>query len=258
MNTKMKLLSLAVVGLFGFAGSAMAACPAGPDTASGGAWSAKSVGGGTSALSIVTPGYDSSECKLQVSLGNNGIAHAQVRDDTPANETHYRAQFIFDAGALSGANGTNQAPIALVNSAAAHGGTLSIVKISFAGTGGGSTTTGKRVFLAAADEGVPGGFTTAALNLPNQTGANRIEIDLVIGGAGTQMRYWVNDVATTGLSDSTPTGSITLVGGNTGWVGVDTVFLGLTSPTINYRAVNTDVNAFFDQFDSRRNTFIGH
>ncbi len=32
MNTKMKVLSLAIVGLFGFAGSALAACPAGPTT----------------------------------------------------------------------------------------------------------------------------------------------------------------------------------------------------------------------------------
>ena len=66
MNTKMKLLSLAVVGLCGFAGSALAACPAGPTTAEGGAWGSKSVLGG--AIAISTPGYESSECKMDASI----------------------------------------------------------------------------------------------------------------------------------------------------------------------------------------------
>lgn len=259
MNAKMKVLSLALVGLCGYAGSALAVCPVGPDTGHGGAWSAALVGGGTSAISIVTPGYDASACKLQVSLGNNGIAHAQVRDDSPATEVRYRAQFIFDPANLSGANGTNQAPIFLVNAAAPNGGTLSIAKVTFAGSGGGSVTAGKRLFIAAADQGVAGGFTTVALPIVTQTGPNRIEIDLKIGAAGIgQLRYWVNDAATTGLLDTAPTGTIALTSGNTGWVGVKTAFLGLTSPTLNYRAVNVGTNAWFDQFDSRRQTFIGH
>jgi hypothetical protein len=259
MNAKMKVLSLALIGLCGYAGSALAACPAGPAIAQGGAWFAAPVGGGTSAISIVTPGYDGTACKLQVSLGNNGLAHAQVQDNSPNNEVRYRAQFIFDPTNLSGANGTNQAPIFTANAAAVHSGTLSLVKITFAGSGGGSTSAGKRLFIAAVDQGAVGGFANAVVPLPTQSGPNRIEIDLQVGAAGTgQLRYWVNDAATTGLSDSSPTGTIALTGGNTGWVGVKNVFLGLTSPTVNYRAVNTDLNAWFDQFDSRRQTFIGH
>jgi hypothetical protein len=38
---------------------------------------------------------------------------------------------------------------------------------------------------------------------------------------------------------------------------VDKAFLGLVSPTTAYRGVNTDAHAFFDTFDSRRQTFIG-
>jgi hypothetical protein len=254
MNTKMKVLSLALVGLCGYAGSAMAACPATPS-----AWSGTVGGTGTSAIVVDTTGYDSTECSLKVHLGNNGLAQAQVRDDSPAGETHYRAQFIFDAKNLSGANGLNQAPVFLANAAAAHSGTLNLVKMTFAGSGGGSTSAGKRLFIAAADEGVAGGFSSKVVALPNQTGANRIEIDLVVGAAGTgKLRYWVNDAATTGLSDSSPTDTITLTGGNTGWVGVETVFLGLTSPSSAYRSVNSSVDAWFDQFDSRRQTFIGH
>jgi len=255
MNTKMKVLSLALIGLCGYAGSAMA-CPAGPDIANGGAWSAVSIGGGASAASITTPGYDGSNCKLQSALGNNGAAHAQVRDDTPANEPRYRAQFVFDPTNLSGANGTNQAVVFLGNAAALHNTTLSPVKITFGGTGGGSTTTGKKVFISAGCEAA-GGFCSTSVTLPNQTGPNRIEFDLTIGASGT-LRYWVNDAATTGLSDATPTGSITVTGGNAGWVGVETAYLGMTSPSSNYRTVNTGANAFFDQFDSRRQTFIGH
>ena len=56
MNTKMKVLSLALVGLAGFAGSAMAACPNGPTVAEGRAWSSKTVLPATSALSNVVDG----------------------------------------------------------------------------------------------------------------------------------------------------------------------------------------------------------
>src|SRR5690606_194556 len=97
MNTKMKTLSMAVLGLVGFgaAGAAMAQCPASLVPP----WTATNIGGGASAASSVTGGYDTTACRLQSTLGNSGAARAQVRDDTPANETRYRAQFIFDASA---------------------------------------------------------------------------------------------------------------------------------------------------------------
>ena len=259
MNTKMKVLSLALVGLCGFAGSAMAACPAGPAIADGGAWTQKFVNGGTSALSIQTPGLDGTECKLQASLGNNGGAQAQVMDDSPANEPHYRGQFLFDASGLSGANGGSQTVIFQANAAAVHGSLLQTLKVYFSGSGGGSLTSGKRILLRAACETGPGSSCgSAPITLPNQTGANRIEFDLVFGGNGTgNLRYWVTDAAASGGTDATPTGSIPISGGNDGWVGVDKAFLGLVSPTTAYRSVNTDAHAFFDRFDSRRQTFIG-
>ena len=259
MNAKMKVLSLALVGLCGYAGSALAVCPTDPVTPIG-AWTAKFVGGGTSALSIVTGGYDTTECKLQVSLGNNGGAQAQVMDDTPVNEPRYRAQFIIDAASLSGANGGSQAVIFTANASAVHAGVLQMVKMYFSGSGGGSLTAGKRVTLRTTCEtGAGAQCGSAPITLPNQTGANRIEFDLVRGVDGTgSLRYWVNDAATTGLSDGSPTGSITVTGGNDGWTGVDKAFLGMASPTSAYRGVNTDAIAFFDQFDSRRQTFIGH
>ena len=249
MNTKMKVLSLAVVGLFGFAGAAMAACPATPT-----AWSATNVGGGTSAISIVTPGYDSTECKLQMQLANNGAARASVRDDTPANEPRYRAQFIFDPSLLTGANGANQATIFLANAPAPHNTVLNLVKITFAGSGGGSTSAGKKLFIATACE--TGNVCTAQVPLVNQTGPNRIEIDLTVGASGS-LKYWVNDAATTGITEGSGV-TLAVNGGNAGWTGVDTAFLGLSSPSMAYRTSNAGVNAWVDQFDSRRQTFIGH
>ncbi len=103
-----------------------------------------------------------------------------------------------------------------------------------------------------------------AVNLPNQTGPNRIEFDLTVGANGVgALRYWVNDAATTGLTDGAGI-PITITGGNAGWVGVKTVFMGMTTPTLNFRSAvagngqNVDKVVFFDQFDSRRQTFIGH
>ncbi len=259
---KVKALALAVFGLGGLAvaGSAMAVtgCPNGPDIANGGAWSAKSVDTKGSTLSIVAGGYDSSACKLQSALANNGAAVAQVRDDSPLapGEAHFRAQFIFDPSSLSGSNGNNQVIIYQANAASSHNGVAPVVQIYFAGSGGGSTTSGKRLFIYGACE--TGGQCGTPVALPNQTGPNRIEIESIIGGSGTGvLNYWVNNASTTPIAESSKT-AIALTGGNAGWVGTKTVFMGLSSPTSNYRSVNTNANAWFDQYDSRRSTFIGH
>ena len=80
----------------------------------------------------------------------------------------------------------------------------------------------------------------------------------VMGANGVAtFKYWVAAVGDS-ISEGNPTGSITLTGGNAGWVGVDTAFLGLSSPSLTYRANNTGANAWFDEFDSRRQTFIGN
>src|SRR6187399_325279 len=113
MKSNIKSLVLALAGLssFGVAGSAFADCL----DSSLSAWSSAgaSIGGGDSAVHVVAGGYDGSSCRMVVNLGDNGTAHGQVRDDSPNNETRYRAQFIFDPVNLNGTNGTNQAAIFL-------------------------------------------------------------------------------------------------------------------------------------------------
>lgn len=252
INSKMKLLSLALLGLggFAFAGAAAAACPTSPVPP----WSGTFVGGGSSAIQIVDNGYDGTDCRLQSTLGNNGTARAAVIDDTPSDETSYRAQFIFDPAALAGTNGTEQAVVFLANAGAAYNGSLNMVRISYSGKGGG----GKRlVFTVYCDNGSSNTCNSLPVDLPVQNGPNRIEFQLVSGASGTAaFRYWVSDLATA-TSDSSPTGSVAVTGGNAGWVGVNKAQLGLTAPSTTYRTLNADQPAYFDQFDSRRNTFIG-
>ncbi len=232
MKSKVKMLVLALAGLasLGVASGAFAAC----DNTSLSAWSGSSVGGGDSAILVVPGGYDGSACKLQINLGNNGAGHGQVRDDSPQNETRYRAQFIFDPVNLNGANGTSQSAIFLANSAAVHDNRLALVKMIYSGSGGGSK---RVVIIAACENAATQNQCQTAVDLPNQTGPNRIEIDLTVGASGVgALRYWVNDAATTGLLDANGI-AIPITGGNAGWVGVKTVFLGMTSPSLNFRSV---------------------
>ena len=250
MNTKMKKLSLAVLGLtgFAFAGAAMAQCPASLSPP----WSGTNIGGGTSAASSVTGGYAGTTCRLSSTLGNNGAARAQVRDDTPASETRYRAQFLFDPTSMSGTNGTNQADIFLANAPAAFNGLLRLVQVKFSGSGAGT----KRILFNAACNNGTTNVCSAVLDLPTQAGPNRIEIDLTVGASGS-LRYWVTPIATA-TTDGSPTGTLALTGGNAGWVGVDQIYLGLASPSAQYRTQNAAGVGYFDQFDSRRQTFIGN
>ncbi|MFZ2237490.1 MAG: hypothetical protein WAV67_14100, partial [Dokdonella sp.] len=100
MNMKMKSLSLAVLGL-AFAGSASAACVQGNLSA----WSFTQAVGGT--VTVFDGGLNTppSECRINTVLTSPvGAAGAFVRDDTPANESRYRAQFLLNVDSLAGIN----------------------------------------------------------------------------------------------------------------------------------------------------------
>lgn len=240
-----KFNALLGLGALAFASSAFAQCPSSPVPP----WSATNVGGGASAIAITSPGYDGTQCKMTSALGNSGAARAQVRDDTPSNEPRYRAQFLFDPAALSGAGGSNQAVIFIANAENPVSGNLAIVRVVYAGSGGGT----KRLLFVAA---CGAGLCQAPVDLPVQGGPNRVEFDLTVGASGT-LRYWVTAPGTA-TNDGSPTGTVAITGGNAAFVGVNQAFLGLTSPSAAYRNVNTGAIAGFDEFDSRRQTFIGN
>ena len=123
MNSfRMKALSLAVLGLagFGMAGSAFAVCPAADQTKNtlhspggGGAWTSQFIANDAS-LSIVNPGLNGTGCALQVSVGGISNSRAFVEDDSPTNESRYRARFYLSIPNIPTWGGvTNQTGVVL-------------------------------------------------------------------------------------------------------------------------------------------------
>lgn len=242
------MLALGALAAFGFASSAFAQCPSSPVPP----WSSQTVLSGGS-LAITTGGYDGTSCKMttQIGAGAGTTATAVVRDNTPANEPRYRFQFLLQADALTAQGATQAAQIFTANSAnpfPAPGGSLQVLRISLSGGG----TTGRRVtFLAACNVAPDFLCATPAVEIP-ATGVSRIEGDLTIGGAGTgQLSYWVNNTTA-----GTPTGTLPV--DNAAWVGIDAALMGLSRTTASFRANQSARNVNFDEFDSRRQTFIGN
>lgn len=250
MNTKMKVLSLAVVGLFGFAGATMAACPAGPTTAEGGAWTSKAaLGGGV--VAVATPGLASTECLLQSSLGASLSSSASVRYNHAASEPSYRFQFLVDTNALSAFGTTDNVVVFQGPATTAANGFNRLLRVSLVAGPAGA----KRVrFLAQCNTG---GFVcgqTFATDLV--AGVNRIEGKLTVGaGAAGQLTYWVNAAA--GTTEPAASGTIANLD-NAAWGGVSAASLGLTAPSANFKNAHAGQVVGFDQFDSRRQTYIGY
>jgi hypothetical protein len=238
MNTKMKLLSLALVGLCGFAGSAMAACPAGPAIANGGAWSAAPTFQG--ALAIATPGLAGTECRLDstINAGAGGAAFAYVEDDSPTTENRYRASFIIDADSLASQSLLQTANVFSAVSQA-NG-----VAVYFSIFGSGSN---RVLGYFVKDTSQTSGLYVGSA--PLATGENHVEFDLQIGSPGS-FTLWVN--SNTEASPTIPQHAIT----NTGTI--DTAFLGLSAPSPQFVTSFAGTAVQFDQFDSRRQTFIGY
>ncbi len=253
MNTKMKVLSLALIGAFGYVGSAAAGtCPAGPTVPEGGAWSSKTtLSGGV--LAITTPGLDASSCKLNSSLANSFASLAIVQDDTPTAEPRYRFQLLVDASATGNFSFTDAVQIfnaSAANAFPATGGRREVVAVSLTPGAGGAKQLTVVVSCNNAATQYRCPLTTGDL-LP---GVNRFEGDLVVGAAGTgNFRYWLNAAA--GTTEPAPTGSIAV--DNQGWVGPDSAVLGLSSPSPTYKTTHAGQVVSFDTFDSRRSTYIG-
>ena len=254
MNTKMKVLSLALIGAFGYVGSAAAGtCPAGPTVPDGGAWTSSFVSPG-SAFAITTGGLEPSSpsaCKATSAIAGSLAGAATVTDDTPANEPTYRFQFLVDPDAFGNFSLTDSVVIARFNSAAAANGTNNMLTVYLVAGGGGT----KRIRFNAACDNAASNFRcaqTMSTDLP--AGVTRVEGQLTTGGSGT-LNYWVN--AAQGTTEPAPTGSVTITGGNADWVGVDRAILGLSGPTVAFKNAHANQAAGFDAFDSRRVTYIG-
>jgi hypothetical protein len=242
MNAKMKVLSLALIGLCGYAGSALAACPAGPAITDGGAWSGKTQTNGT--VAIATPGFDSTECKMTATLaaGASAFGAATVRDDTPNNEPRYRVQLSVNADAITSLGAFEATQLFAATSAAAHVGTPIMLRLAVSGGAN------KVLTIAAANEGASGNVSTTTV--PLVAGNNRIEVDLTVSASGSA-KVWLNNG-----TEGSPNATLSNLN-NAGWVGVDRATMGVSGANNLYRANHATQLMSFDQFDSRRSTFIG-
>lgn len=245
-NVTIKALSAAVLGLAGmaFAGSSFAACALSDPAKPIGAWDAKSVLGG--AITLTDPGLAASGCKMSASITSAAFGSAFVRDNTPASETRYRAKFLVDADALTGLNSVQTVRLLSVNTDTPYLGISEAVRLSVLGNLAG---TAKSLGVAAACEGQPSNLCSGTVAL-GATGTQVIQIDWVKGASGS-VKVWVNNT-----NEATP--NLTLSGNTNGWV-VDYTTMGLSNPSPGFRNATTgQLNRIvqFDEFDSRRTTFI--
>jgi hypothetical protein len=237
MNAKMKVLALALVGLAGYAGSAVAGCPSSPVPP----WSVNSPFQGTT--TIVAGGLDGSACRLDsaISTGASGFASAQVEDDTPTAEPRYRASFMINTDTLANPTLLTTAAVFTASSAVSGNGVNLFVF---------STGSGWLLSYFVADANEPSGFFSGSAPLTAGQ-ANHVEFDLQVGNPGS-FTLWV---------ESNVEGSPTLPAhnvNNSGIVGIDSAFLGLGAPSDAFVGAYAGTAAGFDRFDSRRTSFIGY
>lgn len=241
-NVMMKTLSLAVLGLVGvsFAGASMAQCPTDP-AAPAGPWSSKSVLGG--AIAITSPGLGSTTCGMDASITSTAFGSAFVRDNTPTAEPRYRAAFLVNVDALTGLNSIQSVRLLSVNTDTPYLGISEALRVSVSGNLAG---TAKVLGIVAGCDGQPSNLCSGTVALPT-TGTQTVQVEWVKGAAGV-IRVWLNNNV-----EASP--NLTLNGNTNGWA-VDYATMGLSNPSPNFRSVQTNRIVKFDQFDSRRTTFI--
>ncbi|MCK9488671.1 MAG: hypothetical protein M0Q42_04625 [Xanthomonadales bacterium] len=241
MSRKNTILGLGALAAFGFASMAFAQCPSGPVPP----WSGVTQNAGTAA--IVEGGYDGTSCRLDAAItGNLGSAGAFVSDDTPTDEPRYRARFLVDVDNLDGLNSSQPVRIFAATTSAPANGVPDLVSLSVYGNAAG---TSKILGISTACSSNATGRCSTTRSLGSVTGARSIEIDWQSGSSGG-LAVWVDNNV-----EGTP--SATLDADNSAWGGVDNAVLGLAAASSGYRAVHLNKTVGFDEFDSRRSTFIG-
>ena len=258
---KKTLMAGALLASLTWMGSAVAGggCPATPD-----AWDvSNAANGGT--LAVTAGGALSTACKLTVTNGPNNNGIATVRDDmaTPG-EPRYRARFYVDTqnlvGNMAGATqrvkafvaanpnntyaGTNQAPNAVMQIFLVGLDAGGLRLGGFCRSLGGN---GDRTRFGDNQDGNPG--TGDLLSL--QDGWNSIEVEIVIGNGDGACRIWVNN-----STEGSPNWEVTGIN-NADWVGIERSNIGFTGSTIPFATNHSAAQVHFDEFDSRRSTFIG-
>jgi len=249
----MKALAVAVLGLAG--ASAMAACPTitggNATPGGGGAWTSQSASADTTFTNAPT-GLNGTSCALSISVNAGALSNTRgfVSDTHGPSDigSRYRARFYFDISALNLPLANNQAEIfnAFANTAPGAAPTDMIQMFLIGGT--------KSLRFLVADSSQGSFYKTITAALPaSANGHYYVEFDLNQGAPGS-FRYWITPEGTAS-ADGTPTG--TYAPTNNGWSGVMQANLGRYSTTVNFRTNNVGAPFIVDEFDSRRQTFIG-
>jgi hypothetical protein len=248
ISAKMKLLSLAILGLGGMAmaGSAAAACPTSPVPP----WSSQHAVN-TGSLAISATGLDGSSCKLDAKIAGLGLlSAAYVQDDSPSAEPHYRAQFLVDTSNLTNFSFGDTFVLFSAKSTGIVNSNNQLVRVTITAPGlaGGAPVVS---FASACTTAQFGLCSVGSLSLPS--GVNRIEIEWIKGsGADGVARVWLNNT-----NEASPNLAVSnLV--NAAFVGVDSAALGIASPTNSFMTAHANQLVSVDTFDSRRSTFIGN
>jgi len=250
----MKALAVAVLGLAGT--SAYAACPTiGNATATpggGGAWSSQTVTSATFGNSAT--GLNGTPCGLSTAINVGAASNTKgfVTDLSPQDEPRYRFRFYVDISGLTGltvANRQVRVFSALATTAPVTPGAAS--EMLFANLVGGATPS---IRFSVGDTTQASSYKIVSVPFPAATTAGQYRIEGDLNATAGTFRYWVTDAAAA-TTDAAPTGSTTIT--DTGWSGVTQVNLGLFGTSTNYRANLGGQALILDEFDSRRQTFIG-
>jgi len=272
-SNQMKALALAVLGLagFGVAGSAMAACGNATPFAAWSSWnpgSSTNVGASLGGTTIAADGLHSTSCAMASSFttradqGGSFGEQAVVFDNSPAKEQTYRFRFYINPAAVAATlSTTSQVSVFGAHSASNHGATPNnqLAQMYILGDGAGNVFL--RTFAACSSgDGFQGSRCLSNggdVQLPTASFATgvRVEGQVIIGASG-KVNIWVGSA----VDPNTPSSTINVNNSAWGGVGVDGVKqakLGLQTSTLAYMQNNQNKVVLFDEFDSRRQTFIG-
>jgi len=254
IRSSMKALSLAVIGLagLGFGAQALAVCPGSPTPP----WSGSAAFGGA-AVSIVNGGLHSTACALSSGLGATGIdatAVGTVRYDNSASEPRYRFRFYFSTANFPAgfSQGTSAVQVFTANAPTTVNGRRQLMKVNL--VPGGAANTLRLSFNTACNNGTT--FRCTLMQSGDLSpGQHMVEADInVAAGTAGYYKVWIDSASAT---EPAATASVLNID-NSPWTGVKQVSLGIATATDKYLAPDGVSKALlFDEFDSRRVTFIG-
>jgi hypothetical protein len=223
------------------------------DNANLSAWSAsQNPSGGINVTAGSAMGGTTCGLDVAITHGVNNADWHYVEDNSPVNEQRYRAAFCINPnGLVIPDSGNNRRPkmhnAQCIGGAGAGCTNVGVVQMKLENFSGGDYRLDSYVRDANLG-GVSNNKQRFHLDIPD-TGATRIEYDLQMGANGS-FRVWVN---ATSESD-TPAFELANIDTTLWSGGISRARLGHMNPATN---VNTGQSFYLDEFESRRQTFIG-